>query len=171
MTLQDYTAFDVYVGKWLLDVTYHDDASRDQTRLSVYWQGGVCFVDVMPPDGGSVTCTSMTCGINLSTWSERVCRWSGSVAGHIGSLAGISHHFGFWMPGLLMAPSSVPLAEAVLIDSRRRYAAMKPPHKGKRFVGLVEAGLLVGLKYHVGKVCYVQAKLEFQRLVRFGTKK
>ena len=115
MKLQDYTAFDVYVGKWLLDVTYHDDASRDQTRYSVYWQGGVCFVDVMPPDGRSVTCMSKTAGINLSTWSERVNRWSGSVDGHIGSLVGISHHFSLWMPGLLIAPASVPLAEACLL--------------------------------------------------------
>ena len=171
MIIQDYTVFDVYVGKWLLDITYLVDADRQQTRYNVFWHGDTCFVDVMPPDGGSVSCmTKGGAGINLSTWSDGVNRWSGEGRMHVAGLVGISSHFSFWMPGLLIAPDSVPFSDAELVANRHEYEATTAPRSGKRYVGLVEDGLLIGLKYHVAELCYVQANLEFQRLTKFAEK-
>lgn len=173
MTICDYTAFDVYVGKWVLDITYLRGQNRRQrTRYNVYWHGGTCFVDIRPPEGGSVAClTDAGEGVNFATWSKGVCRWSGSGKMHIAGLVGLSSHFSFWMPGLLLARDSVPLADAAFVGSRRRYEAIRAPHDGKRFVGLLEDGLLTGLKYHVGKICYVRAECEFQRPVKLGTER
>jgi hypothetical protein len=54
MTLRDYKASDVFIGKWHLDVQERPACAVERTQYNVYRSPGTCFVDILPPEGGSV---------------------------------------------------------------------------------------------------------------------
>lgn len=171
MTLRDYKASDVYIGKWHLDVQERPAGAVERTQYNVYRSRGTCFVDMVPPEGGSVCCmTGDGKGMGISMWSEGVNRWCGDSKTHILPLMGVSFHFAMWMPGLFLCPSEVPLADAWLTSHESEYDAVQPPHEGKRFVGLLDDELLIAMKYLVGDRLHVEARVAVQKLATFGDK-
>ena len=166
MMLRDYATEDIYIGKWMLDVQELPSGDVKRTRYTVYCCRGTCFIDIASPGGESV---SVSCvvpdgeGISLSMASQSGHSYSGEPSTCLLPLVGISFLFVEWIPGLVVSPSLVPLEKALLVSEKSEYTNLAVPCGEKQFVGLVENGMLVALKYRVGDRLYVQATAENQR--------
>ncbi len=165
--IRDYAGQDVYVGKWLLDVKEMSSGLIEQTKYNVYSTRGTCFIEIISQECHTVSCVTPSGeGISMSMVKDGFHSYCCDQKLSMLPLVGLSFLFSEWMPGLLVCPSEVPLANALLLLDRSEYANAKVPNGDKQFIGLIEDGLLVAMKYFVGDLMFVEATAQIQN---FGT--